>query len=373
MRRSPTRRRTSPWGDARRRRALLHALPKTDLHVHLDGSVRPSTLFALAREQGVRLPVRSEADLRRFLDRLTAGVSLPTYLKAFDLTLSIMQHASALERAAFELAEDAHRENVRYMEVRYCPALHTKRGLTLSETVDAVSRGLDEAGRRYGIQTGTIVCGIRHLSPKLSLELADLAVAYVGRGVVGFDLAGAEKDYPAKAHREAFDRVLRNNVNVTVHAGEAFGPGSINQALHYCGAHRIGHGTRLGEDPITLDYVNDHRIPLEMCLTSNVQTRAVPSLREHPFREYLKLGVRVTLNTDNRLVSSTTMTDELDRAVRTFGLSPADVRQVLMNGFKSAFVPYRSKGELLRRAILEIDASLRGAGIRKAESERDLL
>jgi adenosine deaminase len=373
VRRSQPRRRTSPWGDARRRRSILHALPKTDLHVHLDGSIRPATLFDLAKSQGVRLPVRGRAGLRSFLDRLTAGVSLPTYLKAFDLTLSILQRADALERVAFELAEDAHMENVRYMEVRYCPALHLKRDLTLHSTVDAVQRGLSEAGRRYGIRTGTIICGIRHLSPKLSLELADLAVAYVGRGVVGFDLAGAEKDYPAKAHREAFDRVLRNNVNVTVHAGEAFGPGSIRQALHYCGAHRIGHGTRLREDPMTLDYVNDHRIPLEMCLTSNVQTQATPSFQAHPFREYLKLGVRVTLNTDNRLVSSTTMTDELDRAVRTFDLDPIDVRQVLLNGFKSAFVPYSEKGALLRRAVHEIDQRLAKSEIESGESERDLL
>lgn len=373
MRRSQPRRQTSPWGDARRRRSLLLALPKTDLHVHLDGSVRPSTIFELAKEQRVKLSVRDQAGLKRFLSRLTSGVSLPTYLKAFDLTLSVLQEAAALERAAFELAEDSHRENVRYMEVRYCPALHTKRGLGLSEIVDAVVRGLSEAERRYGIQTGIIVCGIRHLSPKLSLTLADLAVAYAGRGVVGFDLAGAEKDYPAKAHREAFDRVLRNNVNVTVHAGEAFGPGSIRQALHYCGAHRIGHGTRLGEDRGTLDYVNDHRIPLEMCLTSNVQTRAVPTLAAHPFRRYLKLGVRVTLNTDNRLVSSTTMTDEWERAVKAFRLSPFDVRQVLINGFKSAFVPFREKGDLLRRALEEIDAHLLRARIHGTESERDLL
>ncbi len=373
MRRSQPRRRTSPWGDARRRRSALHALPKTDLHVHLDGSLRPATLFDLAKDQGVKLEVKTETDLKRFLDRLTAGVSLPTYLKAFDLTLSVMQEKHALERVAFELAEDAHLENVRYMEVRYCPALHLKGNLTLHTTVDAVLRGLSEAGRRYGIQTGTIICGIRHLSPKLSLELADLAVAYGGRGVVGFDLAGAEKDYPAKAHREAFDRVLRNNVNVTVHAGEAFGPGSIRQALHYCGAHRIGHGTRLREDPMTLDYVNDHRIPLEMCLTSNVQTQATPSLEEHPFRDYLKRGVRVTLNTDNRLVSSTTMTDELDRAVDTFGLDPIDVRQVLLNGFKSAFVPYAEKGTLLRRVVLEIDQGLERFEISTSESERDLL
>jgi len=371
--RSQARRPTSPWGDAGQRRAILHALPKTDLHVHLDGSLRPATLFDLARSQGVKLEVENEAGLRSFLDRLTAGVSLPTYLKAFDLTLSVMQRPEALERVAFELAEDAHRENVRYMEVRYCPALHLKEKLTLHETVDAVQRGLTEASRRYGIQTGTIICGIRHLSPKLSLELADLAVAYVGKGVVGFDLAGAEKDYPAKAHREAFDRVLRNNVNVTVHAGEAFGPGSIRQALHYCGAHRIGHGTRLREDPGTLDYVNDHRIPLEMCLISNVQTGASASFEEHPFRDYLAAGVRVTLNTDNRLVSSTTMTDELEKAVETFDLDPIDVRQVLLNGFKSAFVPYREKGALIRRAKLEIDQGLTTSESDSLESERDLL
>ena len=373
MRRSPQRRRTSPWGDARRRRSILHALPKTDLHVHLDGSLRPATLFDLAREQRLTLDVKDEAALRSFLDSLTAGVSLPTYLKAFDLTLTVLQTAPALERVAFELAEDAHAENVRYMEIRYCPALHTKGDLGMSGTVDAVLRGLAEAGRQFGIQTGAIICGIRHLSPELSLELADLAVAYRNRGVVGFDLAGAEKDYPAKAHREAFDRVLRNNVNVTVHAGEAFGPGSIRQALHYCGAHRIGHGTRLREDRMTLDYVNDHRIPLEMCLTSNVQTRATPSLAEHPFRDYLRDGVRVTMNTDNRLVSSTTMTDELDRAVETFDLSAGDVRQILMNGFKSAFVPLREKGDLLRRAIAEIDLELNRAEISAGESERDLL
>jgi len=373
VRRSQERRRTSPWGDARRRRGILQALPKTDLHVHLDGSLRPATLFELAKEQGQKLEVRNQAELRRFLDKLTAGVSLPTYLKAFDLTLSVMQEREALERVAFELAEDAHLENVRYMEIRYCPALHLKGSLKLADTVDAVLRGLSEAGRRFGIQTGTIICGIRHLSPKTSLELAELAVAYAGRGVVGFDLAGAEKDYPAKAHREAFDIVLRNNVNVTVHAGEAFGPQSIRQALHYCGAHRIGHGTRLREDTLTLDYVNDHRIPLEMCLTSNVQTHATPSFEEHPFREYLGLGLRVTLNTDNRLVSSTTMTDELDRAAETFDLSPMDVRQVLLNGFKSAFVPYREKGALLRRAVLEIDQELERVQIQTGESERDLL
>jgi len=373
VRRSPPRRPTSRWGDPRRRRAILRALPKTDLHCHLDGSLRPATLLALAKEQRIRLGVRNAPALQRFLDRLTSGVSLPAYLKAFDLTLRVLQEESALERAAFELAEDSHRENVRYLEVRYCPALHTRHGLTLPQVVDAVLRGLDAARERFGIQTGTIICGIRHLNPRLSLMLADLAVAYQGRGVVGFDLAGAEKDYPAKAHREAFDRVLRNNVNVTVHAGEAFGPESIRQALLYCGAHRIGHGTRLREDAGILNYVNDHRIPLEMCLTSNVQTRAVANLPEHPFRDYLERGLRVTLNTDNRLVSRTTMTDELTWAVRAFRLSPEAMRQVLINGFKSAFLPFLEKGPLLRRILPEMDAVLASCEPGHTQPERDLL
>jgi adenosine deaminase len=191
--------------------------------------------------------------------------------------------------------------------------------------------------------------------------------------VVGFDLAGAERDYPAKAHRKAFDHVLKHHVNVTVHAGEAFGPASISQALHYCGAHRIGHGTRLREDKTILGYVNDHRTPLEMCLTSNVQTGAVSRLSQHPFRRYLEAGLRVTLNTDNRLVSSTTMTRELDRAVATFKLSPGDIRHVLINGFKSAFLPFREKGALLARSLKEMDRAFARAHSDGAESDRDLL
>jgi adenosine deaminase len=374
VRHLPRRRRTSPWGDPRRRRALLHALPKTDLHVHLDGSLRPATLLALAKEQRIRLPVRTLADLKRFLASLASGVSLTRYLQAFDLTLKVLQVAEALERAAFELAEDAHREQVRYMEVRYCPALHTRRRLTMEETVEAVAAGLERARRRYGIRTGTIICGIRHLSPRLSYRLAELAVEYYGRGVVAFDLAGAEKDYPAKAHRRAFDLVLRNHLNVTVHAGEAFGPESIAQALHYCGAHRIGHGTRLRENPAILRYVNDHRIALEMCLTSNAQTGAVASIRSHPFSEYLTTGLRVTLNTDNRLVSSTTMTRELERAVTALRLEPGDVRHVLLNGFKSAFLPFQERGEILLRALEEMDRVFESAKAGSLdEGERDLL
>ena len=373
MRRSAPRRRTSPWGNPTRRRELLRALPKTDLHVHLDGSLRPATLLELAAEQGAKLPFRTPDELSAAFARLASGVSLPEYLKAFDWTLSVLQDRASLERVAFELAEDAYMENVSYMEVRYCPALHTRKKLTLDETVEAVRAGLRRAERVTGIRTGTIVCGIRHLSPRLSVRLARVAAAYSGRGVVGFDLAGAEKDYPAKAHRRAFDVVRKEHVNITVHAGEAFGAASIDQALRYCGAHRIGHGTRLREDSAVLAFVRDHRIPLEMCLVSNVQTGAVRSLRSHPFGRYLQAGLRVTVNTDNRLVSSTTMTDELERAVTTFQLQPADVRSILINGFKSAFLPYEEKGALLRQAVREMDRIFEQARVQEGEPSRDLL
>ena len=205
------------------------------------------------------------------------------------------------------------------------------------------------------MSTGVIICGIRSLNPKYSLALAELAVAYKGKGVLAFDLAGQEKDYPAKAHRAAFQLILKNNINSTVHAGEAFGAPSIGQALHYCGAHRIGHGTRLREDPDLMAYVNDHRIPLEVCLSSNVQTRAVRDARHHPFHFYFRQGLRVTLNTDSRLISATTVTNEIALAARVFRLSPYEVKKVIINGFKSAFIPYAEKARLLRRVTLEID------------------
>jgi len=332
---------------------LIQRLPKTDLHVHLDGSLRPATLLALAREQGVSLPFSDEAAIEEHMLH-RAGPDLAHYLEVFDLTLSVLQTRAALTRVARELAEDAARENVWYMEVRFSPALHAQAGLSWSDAVDAVLDGLAAAEERYVIRTGLLVCGIRSISPQMSLELAQLAVSYKGRGVVGFDLAGAEKGNPAKDHREAFYTIRNHNISSTIHAGEDFGPPSIHQALHYCGAHRIGHGTRLCEDGGLMAYVNDHRIPLEMCLTSNLQTGSA-TLAEHPFRLYFDAGLRVCLNTDNRLVSSTSVSGELDLACRTYLLDLYDLRRLLIHGFKSAFLPYEDKANLLRAAVDAID------------------
>lgn len=334
---------------------LAHQLPKTDLHLHLDGSLRVETILELAEEQGIKLPKTNEKDLREYLQVGLDCESLVEYLKGFDVTLSVMQTYEALKRTAFELAEDCAKENIRYIEVRYSPILHRQKGLALTEIVEAVLEGLKDAERIYNIRTGVILCGIRNINPETSMLLAELTCAYKGRGVIAFDLAGAEENFPAKDHQEAFSLILQNNINCTLHAGEAYGPDSIHQAVHYCGAHRIGHGTRLREDGDLLNYINDQRIPLEICLTSNIQTKAAKSFENHPMRFYYDYGIRVTLNTDNRLISNTTMTDELLLAAKYYDFDLIDLRAILLNGFKSAFVNYHDRKILIKSALEEID------------------
>lgn len=334
---------------------FLERLPKTDLHVHLDGSLRLTTILELAAEQGVELPADDPEGLAKAMHMGEICHDLTDYLKAFDLTLSVLQTENALYRVAYELAEDAAKENVKLIEVRYAPILHTKDGLPMTRIVEAVINGLSDARRDHGILCNVIICGIRHIAPEQSVRLAELAVAYKNKGVVGFDLAGAEYDYPAKKFSSAFALVRKNNVNSTCHAGEAYGPESIHQAIHVCGAHRIGHGTRLREDGELLNYVNDHRIPLEVCLTSNVQTRAVSDFKTHPLRFYFDFGIRVTINTDNRLITDTTVTTELHRAVTTFDFDVWQVRQLILNGFKSAFLPFHERQTILRRTSEQLD------------------
>lgn len=343
-------------------RELLRQLPKTDLHVHLDGSLRPRTLIELAKEYGRDLP-RTDADALRDFMHVTDARNLVDYLARFDITLSVMQTMEALDRIAYELAEDAAAENVRYMEVRYSPVLHTRHTLTLEQAVDAPLAGLRRAEAEFGIQTGIIICGIRNMSPGTSMDLADLTLDFKGRGVVAFDLAGAEFDNPAKKHRDAFYRVINGNIAATVHAGEAYGPESIHQALHYCHANRLGHGTRLYEDPDLMQYVNDFRVPLEICLTSNVQTRAVASFKDHPVRLYYDEGIVVTLNTDNRLMSATSVTEEFWRAHEHLGFSWDELCDIALMGFQSAFLPYKEKLALLEQVKAEIAPLSRvGAG-----------
>jgi adenosine deaminase len=332
----------------------IQRLPKTDLHVHLDGSLRLTTILELAQEQKVKLPGDTVETIAPFVEVGDDCESLVDYLRAFDVTLSVMQTYDSLVRTAFELAEDAAKENVRYMEVRYSPILHQQKGMTLHNIVQAVLEGLAKAEKAYNIKTGVILCGIRHISPDMSNKLADLTVAFKNKGVVGFDLAGAEEDFPAKKHRDAFSRVLANNINCTLHAGEAYGPESIHQAIHLCGAHRIGHGVRLIEDGDLLNYVNDHRIPLECCPSSNVQTRAVKRMEDHPIRLFYDMGLRVTVNTDNRMVTKTTVSQEYQVLHDQLGFTLDEIKEVIIMGFKSAFLPYAIKRAMLAEVVNEL-------------------
>lgn len=341
-------------------RELLHRLPKAELHVHLDGSLRPETMLELAAEYGKPMPESDPERLREYMHVKDAR-NLVEYLARFDVTLSVMQTADSLERIAYELAADLAAENVRYAEVRYSPILNTREGLPLTEAVDAPLRGLRRAEEEFGIRTALIICGIRNMDPSTSRDLADLTVAYKGRGVVAFDLAGAEYNYPAKKHKDAFFTVINKNMAATIHAGEAYGAESIHQALHYCKANRIGHGTRLYEDADLMQYIKDFRIPIEICLTSNIQTRAAPSFEEHPLRRYYDADLVLSLNTDNRLMSATTVTEEFWRAHRHQGFTWPELVDLSLMAFEAAFLHWDKKQALLEQVRAEIRALEREA------------
>lgn len=344
--------------------AVLRSVPKVLLHDHLDGGLRPQTIIELARDAGYeKLPTQDPRRLTDWFQRGARRGSLPLFLEGFAHTTGVMQTEAALERVAYEMMEDMHRDGVVYVETRFAPVFHTRKGLHWDEVVNAVLRGLERGKKEFGVEYGLILCAMRNM--QLSQEMAELAVDFRERGVVGFDLAGEEGGYPPKKHVDAFHYIQRENFNITIHAGEAFGKESIWQAIQWCGAHRIGHATRLIEDigiekqgrkqiirmGYLSQYVLDKRIPLEICLTSNVDTGAVRSVKEHPFGVYLKYRFRVTLNTDDRLMSNTTLTKEFQIAHKVFGLSFEDIEKLTINAMKSAFLPYNRRIKLIYDVI----------------------
>lgn len=336
----------------------IAAWPKAELHVHLDGSLRPATMLDLEREYGLDvLPADSVESIEQALAGVDDAGSLEGYLAWFGLTIPLLQTTEALSRAAFELAEDAARENVTYLEVRYSPLLHVERGLTLEAVNEAVLAGLRAAERVFPIRTGLILCAVRGLPVEGSPRLARLAVAHQEQGVVAFDLAGPEAGFPARDHLAAFRITREHGLPVTVHAGESFGPASVRQALFDLGAQRLGHGIRVREDEELLRHVVGHRIPLEICPTSNVQTRVVPSFEAHPMKALADAGVAVTISTDNRLFSRTTVTDELWLAHTRCGLTEFQVREAAVNGFRHAFLPDEPRDRLVRAAETAIFGS----------------
>ncbi len=343
-------------------------LPKILLHEHLDGGLRPASILELAKEQGYdSLPTSDPDELATWFHRGAQKGNLPEYLEGFAHTIAVMQTREALGRVACEFLEDMAKDGVVYAEIRFAPVFHTGGGLTQDEVVESVIAGLEEGRKKFGVEWGLIICAMRDRTD--SLEAAELAIRWRDKGVVGFDLAGGEYGHPPKKHLEAFQAIQRANFYITIHAGEAFGPESIWQALQWCGAHRLGHGTRLRNDiEVRADgslklgrlaqYILDRRVPLEMCLSSNVHTGACASFEEHPFALFHRAGFRVFLNTDDRLMSDTEMSKELAIATSTFGLSLVELEKMTMNAMKSAFVPHQRRVDVIQRRLLPSYAML---------------
>ncbi|MGA8254988.1 MAG: adenosine deaminase [Nocardioides sp.] len=346
-------------------RDQVRAAPKVVLHDHLDGGLRPATIVELAAEIGHELPAADAGSLAAwFRDSADSG-SLERYLETFDHTVAVMQTAPALSRVARECVEDLSADGVVYAEVRYAPEQHVSSGLSLDEVVAAVQEGFEDAVAAAALAGRPIVVrqlltAMRHQAR--SMEIAELAVAWRERGVAGFDIAGAEAGYPPTRHLDAFEYLQRENSHFTIHAGEAFGLPSIWQAIQWCGADRLGHGVRIADDITVHDdgsvelgrlasYVRDKRIPLEMCPASNVQTGAATSIAEHPIGLLTQLRFRVTVNTDNRLMSDTSMTEEMTALVEAFGYDLDQLRWFTINAMKSAFLPFDERLAIIDEVI----------------------
>jgi adenosine deaminase len=349
---------------------MIKKIPKVELHDHLDGSVLPNTIIDLAKEYNIELPESNEDELLGWFQRGSNRKSLALYLEGFSVTLSIMQTEEALERIAYEHLVTHSKEHIVYSEIRFAPILNQQKGLNLEAVVEAVLKGLERGKKHTGVNFGLILCAMRDQDIKISLEIAELAVAFRDRGVVGFDIAGDENGHPPKKHIDAFQYIRNRNFNITIHAGEAFGIESIWQAVQICGAHRIGHATRLIED-ITVqgnriekmgslaNFIRDKRIPMEICLSSNVQTGATKNIDEHPFNLFYRNGFRVFLCTDNRLMSNTSLTKEMFLAIKHFNLNLNDLEKLTLNAMKSAFIHYDERIRIIYDIIKPEFARLR--------------
>jgi adenosine deaminase len=334
-------------------RELLHRMPKGELHVHLDGSLRPATMIDLARIAGTKLPTQEPAELAAWM-LVSDARNLADYLARFEYTIALLQTPDAIERVAYEMVADAASDGLRYLEVRYCPVLSTRQGLSMDDAVAAEWRGLQRGERDFGVLSRIINCTLRHYDPERSLEIAEHSVRMRGHGVVGFDIAGPEAGHPPEMHRAAFELAARGGLGITVHAGEAAGWLSIFEAIHSCRAMRIGHGTRLFENPELLRYVRDRRICLEINITSNLQTRAVRAAAEHPVRRYYDEGLAVTLCTDSWLMSGVSLTDEYLTAHRALGFSRTELESMALAAFEHAFLPWPERLALLAQAHADL-------------------
>jgi adenosine deaminase len=339
--------------------SYFQAIPKAELHLHLDGSVRPKTVLELAKEGGVPLPTEDVAKLRDFLEATESTASLVEYIAYFELPIAVLQTVPALERAAYELCEDLKNDNVRYAEIRYGPWLHVQHGLSLTDVLRAVLSGWAAGKKAFGLEGGVIVTALRDMPPAQNVSLAQIAGRYVAEGVVGFDLAGDEAGHPPILHEDAF-RVARSlGLNITIHAGEAAGPESVRQAISM-GAVRLGHGVRAQEDAEVIAMIKENGVQLDMAPTSNAQTKAVRRLEDHPLRRFYEQGIKVTISTDSRTVSDITLTQEYQTVSRVLGCSREEISAMNLQALDGGFGDEVTRGRL-RHEFVEAIAKLRPA------------
>ena len=343
----------------------IRRLPKALLHDHLDGGLRPQTIIDIAQEIGyTALPTTNAKELGEWFREACDSGSLVRYLETFEHTISVMQRREDIVRVARECALDLARDGVVYAEVRGAPELFTRKGLSMADVIEATVEGYrlgekDAKAEGFSIRVESILCGMRQNN--LSQEVAELAVAYRDKGVVGFDIAGPEDGFPPSDQLETFKYLRRENAHFTIHAGEAYGLPSIWEAIQFCGAERLGHGVRIIDDidyssgsarlGRLASYVRDRRIPLEMCPTSNLQTGAAHSIKEHPIGKLAQLRFRITVNTDNRLMSATSMTHEMNELVKAFDWTFVDLQRVTINALKSAFIPFEERLAIIENIV----------------------
>jgi adenosine deaminase len=334
---------------------IISRMPKAELHVHLDGCLRVETVGALAAEQGIELPVPQD----RLRDACVVPEDCPSlaeYLDRFVIPLMVLQRPDALERAVYELCEDARRENVRYIEPRFAPSLLNKRGMTIDEAIAASTRGWHAGARDFGLEGGIILCAMRHRPPEQNLEVAKAGERYLGDGVIGFDIAGDEAPHPILEHREALLYARAAGYGMTAHAGEGAGADSVRAAVEVIGVARVGHGTRSKEDPTLLPVLRERGISLDMCPHSNVQTKAVGSLAHHPLRFYFDYSIPVTVSTDSRTCSDTTVSRELERVHESLGFTVSEIWKMTRTALEVGFVSADVRARVLSEYVGEMES-----------------
>ncbi|WP_353097562.1 adenosine deaminase [Tissierella praeacuta] len=332
---------------------ILMKIPKIELHCHLDGSVRPETMYELLIQQGENLGITDIKEFEKLVSIKEECDSLIEYLKKFSYPLKVMQKSENIERITYELLEDLSKQNVKYVEIRFAPFLHMDRGLTFGKVVESVLKGMDRAKNDFNILSNAILICMRHESPEKSLEVVQYGEKYLGKGVVAIDLAGNEQDFPPEIHKDAFELGYRKGYNITIHGGETGIVENIPKSIELLHAKRIGHGIAAIKDTKIMEILKEKNIFLEMCPTSNLQTKAVDSIENYPIKRYLELGIGVTINTDNTTVSNTSLAKEYNLLINEMNISIEEILKIIDNSVEAAFISDEQKFFL--RKVIQIE------------------